>query len=83
LPLKCGIDGDRDLMLVSPGNRRIPVIKEVRALTGLGLKEAKDLVDSAPTLVMRHVTSERADAAKELLERLGASVTVSGDPGQA
>jgi large subunit ribosomal protein L7/L12 len=78
-----GIDGDRDLVLVSPGNRKILVIKEVRTLTGLGLKEAKDLIDSAPTLVMRQISSERADAAKELLERLGATVTVSSDPGQA
>ena len=47
------------------------------------LKEAKDLVDHAPGLVMHQVTSERADRAKELLESLGATVTVSCGPGQA
>jgi hypothetical protein len=78
-----GIDANHDLVLVSPGSRKILVIKAVRTLTGMRLKEAKDLVDNAPGLVMHQVTSERADKAKELLEILGATVTVSSDPGQA
>ena len=78
-----GIDSDHDLVLVSPGSRKILVIKAIGTLTGMRLKEAKDLVDNAPGLVMHQVTSERADRGKELLESLGATVTVSGDPGQA
>lgn len=66
-----GNDGDCDLVLVSPGNRKILIIKEIRTLTGMGLKEAKDLIDNAPVLVLRQVTSERADAAKELLGTAG------------
>ncbi|HEY6787929.1 MAG TPA: ribosomal protein L7/L12 [Trebonia sp.] len=78
-----GIDANRDLILVSPGSRKIRVISAVRTLTGMRLKEAKDLIDNAPGLVMHHVTSGQADLAKELLESLGATVTVSDDPGQA
>lgn len=78
-----GIGANRDLVLVSPGSRKILVIKAVRTLTGMRLKEAEDLVDNVPGLVMHQVTSERADKAKELLEILGATVTVSSDPGQA
>jgi hypothetical protein len=78
-----GIDADRDLVLVSPGSRKILVIKAVSTLTGMRLKKAQDLVDNAPGLVMHQVTSERADRARELLESLGATVTVTGDPGQA
>jgi hypothetical protein len=78
-----GIDANRDLVLVSPGSRKILVINAVSTLTGMRLKEAKDLVDNAPRLVMHQVTSGRADQAKELLESLGATVTVSSDPGQA
>jgi hypothetical protein len=78
-----GIDSDHDLVLVSPGSRKILVIKAIGTLTGMRLKEAKDLVDNPPGLVMHQVTSERADRGKELLESLGATVTVSSDPGQA
>lgn len=78
-----GIYADRDLILVSPGSRKILVIKTITTLTGMRLNEAIDLVDNPPGLVMHQVTSERADKARELLESLGATVTVSSDPGQA
>lgn len=78
-----GIGSDHDLVLVSPGSRKILVIKAIGTLTGMRLNEAKDLVDNPPGLVMHQVTSERADRGKELLESLGATVTVSSDPGQA
>ena len=60
----------------APGDKKIQVIKEVRALTSLGLKEAKDLVDGAPQTVLEKVTKEAADKAKETLEAAGASVEV-------
>jgi large subunit ribosomal protein L7/L12 len=65
-----------DVILGSAGDKKIQVIKEVRALTNLGLKEAKDLVDNAPKPVLEHVTKEQADQAKEKLEAAGASVEV-------
>jgi large subunit ribosomal protein L7/L12 len=65
-----------DVVLASAGDKKIQVIKEVRALTSLGLKEAKDLVDSAPKPVLEHVPKEQAEAAKEKLEAAGASVEV-------
>jgi large subunit ribosomal protein L7/L12 len=65
-----------DVVLQSAGEKKIQVIKEVRALTSLGLKEAKDLVDSAPKPVLEHVPKEQAEAAKEKLEAAGASVQV-------
>jgi large subunit ribosomal protein L7/L12 len=66
-----------DVVLTSAGEKKIQVIKEVRALaTGLGLKEAKDLVDNAPKPVLEHVTKEAAEAAKEKLEAAGATVEV-------
>jgi large subunit ribosomal protein L7/L12 len=65
-----------DVVLTSAGDKKIQVIKEVRALTSLGLKEAKDLVDSAPKPVLEHVPKEQAEAAKEKLEAAGASVEV-------
>ncbi|MGH2572779.1 MAG: 50S ribosomal protein L7/L12 [Actinomycetota bacterium] len=65
-----------DLILASAGDKKIQVIKEVRALTSLGLKEAKDLVDSAPKPVLEHVPKEQAEAAKEKLEAAGATVEV-------
>ena len=64
------------VVLASAGDKKIEVIKEVRALTGLGLKEAKDLVDSAPKPVLEKVNKEAADKAKEALEGAGAKVTV-------
>jgi large subunit ribosomal protein L7/L12 len=65
-----------DVVLGSAGDKKIQVIKEVRALTSLGLKEAKDLVDSAPKAVLERVPKEQADAAKEKLEAAGATVEV-------
>jgi large subunit ribosomal protein L7/L12 len=63
-----------DVVLTAAGDKKIQVIKEVRALTSLGLKEAKDLVDSAPKPVLERVAREQADKAKEQLEAAGASV---------
>ena len=65
-----------DVVLESAGDKKIQVIKEVRALTSLGLKEAKDLVDGAPKPLLEKVNKEQADKAKEALEKAGASVTV-------
>ncbi len=65
-----------DVILEAAGEKKIQVIKEVRALTSLGLKEAKDLVDGAPKAVLEKVAKEAADAAKEKLESAGATVTV-------
>ncbi|MGH3473216.1 MAG: 50S ribosomal protein L7/L12 [Nocardioidaceae bacterium] len=65
-----------DVVLEAAGDKKIQVIKEVRTLTSLGLKEAKDLVESAPKAVLEKVTKEAADKAKESLESAGASVTV-------
>ena len=65
-----------DVVLESAGDKKIGVIKEVRALTSLGLKEAKDLVDSAPKAVLEGVNKETADKAKEQLEGAGATVTL-------
>ena len=63
-----------DVVLVSAGAQKIQVIKEVRGLTSLGLKEAKDLVDGAPANVLEAVEKEVADKAKEVLEAAGATV---------
>jgi large subunit ribosomal protein L7/L12 len=65
-----------DVVLDAVGDKKIQVIKEVRALTSLGLKEAKDLVEAAPKAVLEHVNQDAADKAKEALEAAGASVTV-------
>ncbi|MDP9884762.1 large subunit ribosomal protein L7/L12 [Sinomonas atrocyanea] len=65
-----------DVILEAAGDKKIAVIKEVRALTSLGLKEAKDLVDSAPKAVLEGATKEAADKAKETLEAAGATVTL-------
>ena len=65
-----------DVILEAGGDNKIPVIKEVRALTSLGLKEAKDLVEGAPKPVLEKVNKETADKAKEALEAAGATVTV-------
>jgi large subunit ribosomal protein L7/L12 len=63
-----------DVVLTAAGEKKIQVIKEVRALTSLGLKEAKDLVDSAPKPVLEHVPRDQADKAKAQLEGAGATV---------
>ena len=67
---------DFDVVLEAVGDKKIQVIKEVRALTSLGLKEAKDLVDSAPKAVLEGVAKDVADKAKEQLEGAGATVTL-------
>ena len=80
-----GTDGDAaaaeeqtafDVVLTGAGDKKIQVIKVVRAITGLGLKEAKDLVDSAPKPVKEGVAREEADSVKSQLEEAGASVEV-------
>lgn len=65
-----------DVVLDAAGDKKINVIKEVRALTSLGLKEAKDLVEAAPKAILEGVTKEAAEKAKEALEGAGASVTL-------
>ncbi|ROR89580.1 50S ribosomal protein L7/L12 [Nocardioides aurantiacus] len=65
-----------DVILEGAGEKKINVIKEVRALTSLGLKEAKDLVESAPKAVLEKVNKETAEKAKESLEGAGASVSL-------
>ena len=65
-----------DVVLTAAGDKKIQVIKEVRALTSLGLKEAKDLVDGAPNAVLEKVTKEAADKAKDLLESAGGAVEI-------
>jgi large subunit ribosomal protein L7/L12 len=65
-----------DVILEGAGEKKIQVIKEVRTITGLGLKEAKDLVEGAPKPVLEKANKDAADKAKEALEAAGASVTV-------
>jgi len=65
-----------DVILEAAGDKKINVIKEVRSLTSLGLKEAKELVEAAPKAVLEKVNKEAADKAKEALEGAGASVSV-------
>jgi large subunit ribosomal protein L7/L12 len=67
---------DFDVILTAGGDKKIQVIKEVRALTNLGLKEAKDLVDGAPKPVLEKVSKADADKAKAALEAAGATVEV-------
>jgi large subunit ribosomal protein L7/L12 len=64
-----------DVILEAAGDKKIQVIKEVRSLTSLGLKEAKDLVEAAPKAVLEKVNKEAADKAREALEAAGASVS--------
>ena len=74
-----GADADQDefdVVLEAAGDKKINVIKEVRALTSLGLKEAKDLVEAAPKPVLEGVAKDVAEKAKEALEGAGASVTL-------
>lgn len=65
-----------DVMLMSAGSSKINVIKEVRAITGLGLKEAKDLVESAPKAVKEGIPKDEAEKIKEALAKAGATVEV-------
>ncbi len=65
-----------DVMLLGPGDKKIQVIKTVRAITGLGLKEAKAVVDEAPKAVKEGISKDEADAIKQQLEEAGALVEV-------
>ena len=65
-----------DVVLEAAGEKKINVIKEVRALTSLGLKEAKDLVESAPKAILEKVTKEAAEKAKAQLEAAGGTITI-------
>ena len=67
---------DFDVVLEAAGENKIPVIKEVRALTNLGLKEAKDLVEAAPKPILEKVNKETAEKAKAQLEGAGATVSI-------
>jgi large subunit ribosomal protein L7/L12 len=67
---------DFEVVLEAAGDKKINVIKEVRALTSLGLKEAKDLVEAAPKTILENANKETADKAKEALEAAGATVSV-------
>ena len=70
------VSNEVDVILESAGDKKIQVIKEVRALTSLGLKEAKDLVEAAPKAVLEKVNREAAAKAKEALEAAGAAVSI-------
>ena len=70
------VSNEVDVILESAGDKKIQVIKEVRALTSLGLKEAKDLVDGAPKPVLEKANKEAAEKAKAQLEAAGATVSV-------
>jgi large subunit ribosomal protein L7/L12 len=70
------VSNEVDVILESAGDKKIQVIKEVRALTNLGLKEAKDLVEAAPKPILEKVTRDAAAKAKEALEAAGAAVSV-------
>ena len=65
-----------DVIMTSFGSAKVPVIKVVRSLTGLGLKEAKDLVEAAPSAVREAITKEEAEDVKKQLEEAGASVDI-------
>jgi large subunit ribosomal protein L7/L12 len=67
-----------DVILKEVGSQKIPVIKEVRAITGLGLKEAKDLVEGAPKPLKEGASKEEAQAIREKLEAVGATIEVKG-----
>ncbi len=70
------VSDEVDVILVSPGDKKIQVLKVVRELTGLGLKEAKDLVDGAPKVVKEKIKKDEAAAVKKQLEAEGATVEV-------
>ena len=73
-PVEADEQTEFDVVLISPGEKKIAVIKEVRALTGLGLKEAKAVVDAAPKAVKEGVSKEEAEEVKAKLEEAGAAV---------
>jgi large subunit ribosomal protein L7/L12 len=72
--------GEFDVILMAAGERPIQVIKEIRALTSLGLRGVKDLVDYAPMVVLKKVTKDTAEKARAVLEGVGAAVSVTGKP---
>lgn len=74
IPIDADVKSVFDVFLKSTGDKKINVIKVVRALTGLGLKEAKDLVDSAPSMVKDNLSTVEADKFKKELEEAGATV---------
>lgn len=65
-----------DVILVDAGEKKIPVLKEIRSITGLGLKEAKDLIGSTPGVIKKGVSKEEAQKIKQTLEALGAKVEI-------
>ena len=71
-----GVSATAVAPVAGAGEKKIQVIKEVRPLTGLGLKEAKDIVDAAPSKILEKVNKETAEKAKTVLEGVGATVTV-------
>src|SRR4051795_4241085 len=73
---EAAVQDEFDVVLEAAGDKKINVIKEVRALTSLGLKEAKDLVEAAPKPILEGVNKEQAEKAKDALEGAGATVTV-------
>ena len=73
---EAAVQDEFDVVLEAAGDKKINVIKEVRSLTSLGLKEAKDLVEAAPKTLLEKVNKETADKAKEALEAAGATVTL-------
>ena len=86
MPVAAAADGEEaaeaeektefDVQLKDFGSKKIPVIKEVRAITGLGLKEAKEKVESAPVVIQEGIAKEEAEKTKEQLEALGAEVEI-------
>ena len=74
-PIEEEASDEVDVILEAAGDKKIQVIKEVRSLTSLGLKEAKDLVEAAPKAVLEKVNKEAADKAREALEAAGATVS--------
>jgi large subunit ribosomal protein L7/L12 len=76
-PAEAAVEKDEfDVILLSPGDKKIQVIKEVRAITGLGLKEAKELVESAPKAIKEGVAKDEAEKLKEKIEGAGGQVDV-------
>ena len=75
-PAEEAADAEVSVVLASAGANKIAVLKEVRAITGLGLKEAKDLVDGAPKAVKENIKKDEAEAIKKQLEEAGATVEI-------
>ena len=76
-PLEAAVEKDEfDVILIAIGDKKIQVIKEVRAITSLGLKEAKELVESAPKAIKEAVTKDEAAAIKEKIEAVGGQVDI-------